>query len=74
MYILKNKSKVFNVFKNFLPIAEKQSGHKLKILRLDNGGEYKSGEFSNFYKSHGIRRQFSVPYTPPQYGVAERKN
>jgi len=38
------------------------------------GGEYLSNEFSNFLRSHGIKRQFTCRYTPQQNGVAERKN
>ena len=31
-------------------------------------------EFVDFYVSEGIRREFTVPYTPQQNGVSERKN
>ena len=47
---------------------------KIKILRSDNGGEYNSKEFNQYCKQHGIKRQFSAPYTPQQNGVAERMN
>ena len=33
-----------------------------------------SKEFDAFPASHGIKHQFTVPYTPQQNGVAERKN
>jgi hypothetical protein len=47
---------------------------KIKCLRSDNGGDFTSKEFMDYYKSHGIKRQFSVARTPQQNGVIERKN
>ena len=43
-------------------------------MRLDNGGEYTYGGFSDFCAQEGIRREFTVPYNPQQNGVSERKN
>ena len=43
-------------------------------MRSDNGGEYVDKEFVDFCASEGIRREFTVPYTPQQNGVAEWKN
>ena len=53
---------------------ERSTGHKLKTLRTDNGGEFTSTEFNDYLKMEGIRREFSVPKTPEQNGVAERLN
>ncbi|OAE33232.1 hypothetical protein AXG93_3105s1400 [Marchantia polymorpha subsp. ruderalis] len=39
-----------------------------------NALEYKSRAFTDFCTLHGIQRQLSVPDTPEQNGVAERKN
>ena len=47
---------------------------KIKILRSDNGGEYRSKEFMNYLKEKGIQHQLSVPRTPQQNGVSERMN
>ena len=44
------------------------------MLRSDNGGEYTSKEFMNFFKYVGIKRELTTPYNPQQNGVAERKN
>ncbi|KAL0436856.1 UNVERIFIED_CONTAM: protein NRT1/ PTR FAMILY 2.7 [Sesamum radiatum] len=43
-------------------------------LRTDRGGEFTSNEFKAFCELHGIRRPMTVPRTPQQNGVAERKN
>ena len=53
---------------------ENLTEHRVKVLRSDNGGEYESKEFSEYCKSHGIKRETTVPYTPHQNGIAERMN
>ena len=53
---------------------ENQSSRKIRALRLDNGGEYISGEFNDFCRKAGIKSELTVPYNPQQNGVAERKN
>ena len=45
-------------------MAETQFSSKLKILRLDGGGEYVSKEFEFYLSVHGILPQLSCPYTP----------
>ena len=55
-------------------MVENQSGRKLKVLKSDNGGEYFKSEFINYFVDVGIQMQHSIPYTPQQNGVAERKN
>jgi transposase InsO family protein len=55
-------------------LIENLSERKIKILRSDNGGEYTSKEFVNFYKDVGIKRELTTPYNPQQNGVAKRKN
>ena len=53
---------------------ENQSGHRIKILRNERGGECVSNEFLNFCKIHGIQKKFTARYTPQQNGIAKRKN
>ena len=74
LYLLKRKSDVLDAFKQFEAWATTTMGKKLKILRSDNGGEYISGAFNSLCLEKGIQRQFTVPYTPQQNGVAERAN
>ena len=74
VYFLKTKDEVFDKFKEFKSMVEKQIGKKIKILRSDNGGEYTSKKFEQYLKWKGIIHQTTVPYTPEQNGVAERAN
>eukprot|EP00253_Pinus_taeda_P028641 PITA_28641 len=74
VYFLKLKREVFNTFLAFKAFVEKQSGHQILKLRTDNGGKYVKNTFINFCTENGIQMQHTVPYTPQQNGVAERKN
>jgi hypothetical protein len=55
-------------------MVEKQIGKSIKILRSDQAGEYKSGDFNKYCKDNGIVQQFTVPHTSQQNGVTEKKN
>ena len=74
LYLLKEKSEAFEVFKKFKSMVENESGKTIKILRSDRGGEYKLNEFIEFCDLHGIKRQFTARYTPHQNELVERKN
>ena len=50
------------------------NGRKLKCLRTDNEGEFKSEEFVKFCWELGIRREYMAPYSPEQNGIAEHMN
>ena len=53
---------------------ENQTGKKIRVLRIDNGGEYTSNEFMEYCSVEGIKKEHIVLHTPQQNGVAERKN
>ena len=55
---------VLDRFREFIALVENQSGKKIKVLQSDNGGEYTSGGFVDFYSEAGIKREFTVPYNP----------
>ena len=74
VYFLKSKNELFSKFLEWKALVERISDYQLKILCTDDGGEYKSTKFSDYLKAEGIRREFTVPKTPEQNGVAERLN
>ncbi|TPX49026.1 DNA-directed DNA polymerase [Synchytrium endobioticum] len=43
----------------------------MKILRSDNGGEYKNGVVEDYVNENGITHQFTIPGNPSQNGIAE---
>ncbi|CAI7839283.1 unnamed protein product [Closterium sp. NIES-53] len=51
-----------------------ESGHKVKVIRTDNGGEFIGADFEAVLNKKGIQHQLTVPYNPQQNGVAERFN
>ncbi|SGZ28089.1 BQ5605_C026g10277 [Microbotryum silenes-dioicae] len=73
-YAIDHKSDVFPTFQTWLAEVELETDARLRILRTDNGGEYQSNAFTEFCQSRGIRRQYSIPYTPQQNGRAEHVN
>ncbi|SGY91432.1 BQ5605_C038g11666 [Microbotryum silenes-dioicae] len=73
-YTINHKSDVFPTFQTWLAKVELETNARLKTLCTDNGGEYQSNAFTEFCKSRGIRRQYSIPYTPQQNGRAECVN
>ena len=46
--------------------VETQFGRKIKVLRIDNGGEYVSNKFRKFLKNEGIVHHRTVPKNPEQ--------
>ena len=60
-YPIRTKDQVFSIFSDALAMVENQSGRKLKCLRTDNGGEFKSEEFVKFCRECGIRREYTDP-------------
>uniref|UniRef100_A0A2N9IN96 Integrase catalytic domain-containing protein n=1 Tax=Fagus sylvatica TaxID=28930 RepID=A0A2N9IN96_FAGSY len=74
VHVLKTKDQVFQLFKKFHAMVEREKGKSLKCLRTDNRGEYTSNEFENYCLEYGIRHEKTVPGTPQHNGVAERIN
>ncbi|XP_039155561.1 uncharacterized protein LOC120286999 [Eucalyptus grandis] len=72
VYFMRHKSEVFEKFKELKAQVETSTEKKIKCLRSDNGGEYKSTPFMKLCKNEGIKRHFTIPDMPQQNGVAER--
>nr|GEX03587.1 reverse transcriptase domain-containing protein [Tanacetum cinerariifolium] len=49
-------------------------GGKISRKRSDNGTEYKNHDLNQLCGMKGIQKEFRVPRTPQQNGIAERKN
>uniref|UniRef100_A0AAV1U5Z9 Integrase catalytic domain-containing protein n=1 Tax=Peronospora matthiolae TaxID=2874970 RepID=A0AAV1U5Z9_9STRA len=74
VYPLRKKSDVASAFKRFYQDVKTASGTKIKVLRSDNGGEYRNETMNSFCKAKFIKQEFTVPYNPEQNGMAERMN
>ncbi|GJT72840.1 ribonuclease H-like domain-containing protein [Tanacetum coccineum] len=64
----------FEILKNFIKEIENLVDKKVKIIRSDNGTEFKNKVMDDFCREKGIKREYSVARTPQQNGVAERRN
>ncbi|CAI7892570.1 unnamed protein product [Closterium sp. NIES-53] len=53
----------------------RSKGHDLPVLRLhsDRGGELSSDLLRDFFRGEGILRSFTLPDSPQQNGIAERR-
>ena len=74
VYLLKEKSKAKEIFKNFNVMINTQFQTKIQILYTDNGIEYFNSILGPYLHEHGIIHQSSCIATPQQNGILERKN
>ena len=74
VYLISHKSDALDYFKRYTNLVENQLNVKIKTLRTDRGREYLSDQFKSFCDEKGIARQLTIPYTPQQNGVVERRN
>ena len=54
--------------------VEPETGHKLKVLCSDGGGEYTAREVQSFLKDKGIKHKMTTADTPQHNRVAEYMN
>ncbi|KAJ0627129.1 putative RNA-directed DNA polymerase [Helianthus annuus] len=74
VYLMKNKSEVFENLKGFVNIVKTQFHQSVKCFRSDNGSEFVNNQMKLFCNEHGIVHQTSCAYTPQQNGIVERKH
>nr|GEU68590.1 putative ribonuclease H-like domain-containing protein [Tanacetum cinerariifolium] len=74
VFFLATKDETSPILKTFITGLENQLSHKVKVIRSDNGTEFKNHDLNQFCRIKGIKREFSVPRTPQQNGIAKKKN
>ncbi|KAL8099662.1 hypothetical protein AgCh_032065 [Apium graveolens] len=74
VYFLHIKSETTSILIDHVKQLDKLVKDYVKIIRSDNGTEFKNLIMEEFCKDHGIKQEFSSPGTPQQNGVVERKN
>ncbi|GJX86693.1 retrotransposon protein, putative, ty1-copia subclass [Tanacetum coccineum] len=70
VYLLKSKDEAIYKFVLYKTEVENQLGRKIKVVRSDRGGEYVS-PFTELCAKHGIRHEFTAPYSPQQNGAED---
>nr|GEU59368.1 hypothetical protein [Tanacetum cinerariifolium] len=74
VFFLGTKDETSGSLKSFITWVENLMNLKVKVIRCDNGTEFKSRVMNQFCKVKGIMRQYSIARTPQQNEVAERRN
>ncbi|GJY48603.1 putative ribonuclease H-like domain-containing protein [Tanacetum coccineum] len=74
VFFLASKDETSGILQNFIRQIENQLNHRVKIIRSDNGTEFKNRDMLEFCGNKGIKQEYSNARTPQQNGVAERKN
>ncbi|GJW46662.1 putative ribonuclease H-like domain-containing protein [Tanacetum coccineum] len=74
VFFLATKDETSEILCKFIIGLENQLNHNVKIIRCDNGTEFKNHAMNQICAKKGIKKEFSVARTPQQNGVAERKN
>ncbi|GKF24052.1 putative ribonuclease H-like domain-containing protein, partial [Tanacetum coccineum] len=74
VFVFATKDETSGILKTFITKIENQLDHKVKVIRSDNGTEFKNSIMNQFCDSKRIKKEFSIARTPQQNGVAERKN
>ncbi|KAJ9544473.1 hypothetical protein OSB04_024180, partial [Centaurea solstitialis] len=74
VYFLRTKDETSGLIKPFVLRMENKTNLRVKVIRSDNGTEFKNTDLNSFCEEKGIERQYNAPRTPQQNGVAERRN
>ncbi|GKE70654.1 retrovirus-related pol polyprotein from transposon TNT 1-94 [Tanacetum coccineum] len=71
---LRSKDETPEFVINFLKQMQVCLNKTVRFIRIDNGTEFINQVISEYYEGVGIFHQKSVPRTPQQNGVVERRN
>ncbi|GJX47956.1 putative ribonuclease H-like domain-containing protein [Tanacetum coccineum] len=74
VFFLATKDETSGILKSFITKVENLIDQRVKVIRCDNGTEFKNKEMNQFCERKGIKREFSVARTPQQNEVTKRKN
>ncbi|KAL8148288.1 hypothetical protein AgCh_005602 [Apium graveolens] len=74
VYFLHKKTETVSTLTDHFRQLDKLIKDSVKIIRSDNGIEFKNSIMKEFCKDHGIKQEFSAHRTPQQNGVVERNN
>jgi transposase InsO family protein len=69
---LEQKSEALVGIQQYIATVERQTSHKVKVIRSDNGGKFTSNNWSRFIKDNGIEQHFTPPDSHAQNGRVER--
>ncbi|GKA34539.1 retrovirus-related pol polyprotein from transposon TNT 1-94 [Tanacetum coccineum] len=71
---LRTKDETPEAIKKFIVMTQRALNATVRYVRTDNGTEFVNKTLTKFYESVGITHNTSVPRSPQQNGVVERRN
>ncbi|GJT41282.1 retrovirus-related pol polyprotein from transposon TNT 1-94 [Tanacetum coccineum] len=71
---LRTKDETPEVLKKFIVTTQRVLNATVRYVRMDNGTEFVNKTLTEFFESVGITHNTSVPRSPQQNGVVERRN
>ncbi|GJR28861.1 putative ribonuclease H-like domain-containing protein [Tanacetum coccineum] len=66
IFFLATKDETSGILQNFFRQIENQLNHRVKIIRSDNGTEFKNRDMLEFCGNKGIKQEYSNARTPQQ--------
>ncbi|GJR80367.1 putative ribonuclease H-like domain-containing protein [Tanacetum coccineum] len=69
VFFLATKDETSGILQNFFRQIENQLNHRVKIIRSDNGTEFKNRDMLEFCGNKGIKQEYSNAKTPQQNGA-----
>ncbi|GJS73487.1 putative ribonuclease H-like domain-containing protein [Tanacetum coccineum] len=69
VFFLATKDETSEILKTFITSIENLIDLKVKVIRCDNGTEFKNRVMNQFCEMKGIKREFSVARAPQQNGI-----
>nr|GEW48843.1 ribonuclease H-like domain-containing protein [Tanacetum cinerariifolium] len=73
VFLLASKDETTHALKTFITGLKNLLSLTVKVIRCDNGTEFKNSDLNQLCRLKGIKREFSVPRTLQQNGIAARK-
>jgi transposase InsO family protein len=64
VFFLKSKDEVFKNFQSLALRLNNEHLYCLKVIRSDNGTDFRNASFDQFCLDHGVDQQFSAPCVP----------
>jgi transposase InsO family protein len=74
VFFLESKDEVFKHFRSLALRLNNEHPNYMKVIRSDNGTEFRNASFDEFCFEHGIDQQFFTPHVPQQNRVMKQKN
>ena len=71
---LAHKDDIFHTFVKICKKIQNEKDFRIACIRSDNEREFRNESFNSYCDEHDREDSFSVPRTPQQNSVVERKN